>query len=354
MAGELQKLEWHARERQIAGGESYSRLSLARASEVSERVLDTWFDGSHIPRNIDQLMRTVNTLAVWAGQGPPPPRSEWVELCDAARQGTPEVGGSRQVGGDGSAKGPWWRKPVVWILGIVASASAAVLTGWLNTGVHDLTAIRHKSPQMPFEWTIARSDGMLNSCEGWHFPVPIGKIPVRRFGDSNADEQWALRNHGTDIDNSAWTITLQGRTSKSVVIQDIRVKIIGKRLAPRGTQIASDMGCGGVITVRYFSVALDSANLRLTAEGQARSWPYSISRTGVEEVRLEAYIENYKSKYEYLYVYEIDWAQGDRRGTAEIRAPNGQPFVLTPGLLNSPTYFIDNGRWKSNNCGSSC
>ena len=63
-------------------------------------------------------------------------------------------------------------------------------------------------------------------------------------------------------------------------------------------------------------------------------------------------IQDYTDKNEYLFVYEIDWSQGDRTETAEVYAPNGQPFAVTPDLINSPTYFIQNGRWKSNNMGS--
>jgi hypothetical protein len=253
--------------------------------------------------------------------------------------------------GNGPVKDPWWKKPVVWIGGIIASALAAVLAGWLTVGLHHLTASGHKPPGLPFAWTVARTGGVLNLCEGWLFPQPIGRIPPRIFGDDNADEQWALRNHGTDIGGAAWTITLQGLTSEAVAIQGIRIRIVGKRPAPRGTQIASQMGCGGVITVRSFSATLDAVNPHLVPVGGVKSWPYSISRGDVEEVRLDAYIQN-SSKYEYLFVYEIDWAQGDKTGTAEVGAPNGQPFVVAPYMFNLPIYFIVNGRWHSSNPGA--
>jgi len=353
LAGALQNLEHRARQQQPAFGAPYSRSNLAEASGVPERTLSTWFDGRHVPRDIDQLMGVVGALALWAGQ-PPPQRREWVDLRDAARERTPD-GAPLQpepTGGNRSSQEPWWKKPIVWIAGIIASALAAVLAGWLTAGLHHLTVPGHKPPKIPFEWTIARTSGVLNGCEGWLFAQPIGRIPPRIFGNNNADELWALRNHGTDIGGAAWTITLQGLTSESVAIQDIRIRIVGRRPAPRGTQIASQMGCGGVITVRNFSVALDAANPHLTPQGGVKSWPYSISRGDVEEVRLDAYIQGDSSKYEYLFVYEIDWAQGGKTGTAEVHAPNGQPFVVTPDMINSPIYFIDKGRWKSNNLGA--
>ena len=288
LPGELRKLEERARQRQRAS-DPYRRSDLAEASGVAERTLDAWFDGRHVPQNLDQLMTVVDSLAAWAGR-PAPQRQRWADLYTAARKPAAESAPleSDPPEGKGPAKDPWWKKPVVWVTGIVASALAALLAGLLTSGLHHFTATKHEPPKIPFDWTIARTSGVLNGCESWMFPQPASRIPPRTFGNTNADERWALRNHGTDIDSAVWTITLQGITSEAVVIQDIRIKIVGKRPALRGTQIASQMGCGGVVTVRRFSTALDSANPHLTAESGVKSWPYFISRGDVEEVRLEA------------------------------------------------------------------
>lgn len=353
LAGELRKLEERARQRQRASDHSYRRSDLAEASGVAERTLDAWFDGRQVPQNLDRLMTVVDSLAAWAGP-PAPQRRRWADLYAAARKPTAEAAQlePEPPGRNGPARDPWWKKPAVWVAGIVASALAALLASLLTSGLHHFTATKHEPPRIPFNWTIARTSGVLNSCESWVFPQPASRIPPRTFGNTNADERWALRNHGTDIDNATWTITLQGITSEAVVIQDIRIRIVGKRPAVRGTQIASQMGCGGVVTVRRFSTALDSTDPHLSADSGVKSWPYFISRGDVEEVRLEADLQGYTDKNEYLFVYEIDWSQGDRTGTAEVHAPNGQPFAVTPERVNSPTYFIENGRWKSNNMGS--
>jgi hypothetical protein len=205
--------------------------------------------------------------------------------------------------------------------------------------------VPHKSPPVPFVWTLARTPGLLNGCEAWLFHAPISEIPVRRFGNNNTDEQWAIRHHGVDLDSATWTLTLQGRTLKSVAIQDIRVKIVKKIPIAPGTQVASDVGCGGVIEVRFFSVALDSRRPHLSPQGGAKRWPYSVSKTDIEELRLAAAINGNSHRYEYFYVYEIDWSQGDRTGTAEVHGPSGQPFELASSFA-VPFYFVDNRRWK--------
>jgi hypothetical protein len=202
---------------------------LAEACGVAERILDTWFDGHSVPRDIDQLMTVVDSLARWAGE-PAPQHGRWADLYAAAGESASEAA-TNPSGGNGPAKDRWWKKPAVWIAGIVASALAAILASSLTSGLHHLTAAGHKSSGIPFEWTIARTGGVLNSCEGWVFRRPINSIPPRAFGNANADERWALRNHGTDIGNAVWTITLQGTTSEAVVIQDIRIRMVGKRSA---------------------------------------------------------------------------------------------------------------------------
>jgi len=245
---------------------------------------------------------------------------------------------------DVATPGPWWRKPAVWIIGIVASAIAAVLTGWLTAGLQDLGDL-HKPASVPFTWTIVRSGKALNFCQSWLFPQPISKFPVRAFGDSEADEAWALGNHGTDVFDAAWTITLQGLSSDSVAIQDVRVKVVSKRVIPRGTRITSAFGCGAVIPVRYFDVAVDSPGLKITPRNGAASWPYSISSTDVEELSLNAYIGSAETRYEYSFVYEVAWAQGARTGTADITLPGGRPFTLIPQVPGAPLYYVYDGKW---------
>ena len=203
----------------------------------------------------------------------------------------------------------------------------------------------HGPRRPPFTATISRSPNELNLCTTWVFKKPIAQIPVREFGGVNsapADEIWAMRTGGVDVDQAAYTLTLQGsNSSDNVAIQDVRVRVLSRKPAARGTFISSGAGCGGVITVRYFEARLDVPAPQLFPASGTASWPYSISGKSIEEICLEASVSG---KYEYSYVYDVDWAQGDRSGTVEVRAPGGRPFVLTPSR-GARSYFNNNGKW---------
>ena len=347
LATELQKIEKQAEQGLAADGHSYSRAQLARETGVSGRALNAWLSGDRAPRNDDQLMRIVRILALWADVPTPPEQNDWIELLDIARKRNRSADTTTRRAGDihddVSIHRAWFRRPVLWIGGIVASAIATTLASWLTSSGQHLLNTTHVRAGPPFTWTISRSPNELNLCAAWVFQQPIGQIPMRPFGGVNnapADESWAMHNGGVDADQAAYTLTLQGTTSDNVAIQDVRVRLLARKPAARGIFVSSGEGCGGLITVRYFEAALESASPQLVPAAGTVGWPYTISGKQIEELCLEASVS---SKYEYSYIYDIDWAQGGVTGTVEIRAPGGRPFVLTPA--GDRGYFSNNGKW---------
>ena len=339
LAAELRKLELRAREQRTADGQAYNRALLADESGVSEKTLTAWFNGDRTPRDDDQLMRIVSLLNLWAGASVLTDQRDWAELRRAARKR------ARSDDAATSSDRHWLRRPVVWVGGIIASAAATVIAGWLtSTGQHLLTST-NKIARPPFEWTVSRSANELNFCAEWVFQKPISEIPVRNFGGgiakAAANESWAVHGGGTDVDSAAYTITLQGVTPDNVAIQDVRVKVLSRIPARHGTFVASKPGCGGVITVRHFEVKLKGLDPQIVPAAGTASWPYTISGKDIEELCLNA---SASGKYEYSFVYQIDWAQGGKTGTVEVRAPGGRPFTLTP-LDHSRAYFVNNGKW---------
>jgi hypothetical protein len=114
LAGELQEIERQARQHRAGVKEAYSRSLLAAESGVSEKTLSSWLDGERIPQDSGNLMRVVEVLANWAGQGKPA-EQDWKKLQAAARKRavTPK------------AK----RASRVTIASLATAAAAAVITG---------------------------------------------------------------------------------------------------------------------------------------------------------------------------------------------------------------------------------
>ena len=252
---------------------------------------------------------------------------------------------------------PWWRKPAigVWVVtGVLTplvvsalnpAATVAVASVWRSL----LTAIGVRHDQVPLSWVVTRSGNSDNECESWLFPGPVSKIPVRNFQgarDPAADERWALRNGAADINGGAYTVALQGSTVEDVVIRDVRVKILWRSHVRRGTEIDSGGGCGGGLTPQDFAVSLDSPQVPLIPRNNATKWPYVISsRLAPEYLVLDASLGSMAGGDEYHFVYEVDWSQGSRSGTATAYSPDGRPFTAVPAIPGAPEYHSLNGKW---------
>jgi hypothetical protein len=249
----------------------------------------------------------------------------------------------------------WWRRPLLWagsavIAPALALALSSLTTGGFSSLGHHIFGpgrpAHHGGTPPPFGWTVSRSANERNDCSEWSFDKPISAIPLRDFHsyqNAAADEKWVLRNGGTDM-SGAYTITLQGNSAPLVDIEDIRVRVVSRTRVHAGTIIASNLGCGGGIPVRSFDLAIDARAPHLVPDSGIRIWPYKISATDVEQLCLNAFVRNNAGKYAYSFVYEIDWAQGSKTGTTEIRNLGGRPFTALPEA-DVRGYYNYGGRW---------
>ncbi|MFG2740138.1 helix-turn-helix domain-containing protein [Streptomyces chartreusis] len=129
-------------------------------------------------------------------------------------------------------------------------------------------------------------------------------------------------------------ITVQGKSSTAVVLEALRVRVVGRSAPMAGTNYAMDNGCGGALTPRYFDVDLDKDRpVARPADGNdsgvtipAMRLPYRVSAEDPEVLLIDARTVTCDCSW-YL---ELDWSSQGRTGTVRID-DRGRPFRTTAG-----------------------
>ncbi|MFE4579341.1 helix-turn-helix domain-containing protein [Streptomyces chartreusis] len=134
-------------------------------------------------------------------------------------------------------------------------------------------------------------------------------------------------------------ITVQGKSSTAVVLEALRVRVVGRSAPMAGTNYAMDNGCGGALTPRYFDVDLDKDRpVARPADGNdsgvtipAMRLPYRVSAEDPEVLLIDARTVACDCSW-YL---ELDWSFQGRTGTVRVD-DHGRPFRTTgnKGLKN--------------------
>ncbi|MFF4047110.1 helix-turn-helix domain-containing protein [Streptomyces chartreusis] len=134
-------------------------------------------------------------------------------------------------------------------------------------------------------------------------------------------------------------ITVQGKSSTAVVLEALRVRVVGRSAPMAGTNYAMDNGCGGALTPRYFDVDLDKDRpVARPADGNdsgvtipAMRLPYRVSAEDPEVLLIDARTVACDCSW-YL---ELDWSSQGRTGTVRVD-DHGRPFRTTAnkGLKN--------------------
>ncbi len=151
--------------------------------------------------------------------------------------------------------------------------------------------------------------------------------------------------HGGDTNVE---ISVQGKTSTAVVLEALRVRVVGRNDPAPGTAYSMDQGCGGVITPRYIAVDLDKdrpiarsvAGSDLDRSIPAVRFPYRVSSRDPEVLLVTARTESCDCRW-YL---ELDWSSQGRTGTVRID-DEGRPF-RTSGIKGMPRYWYSEREWS--------
>jgi hypothetical protein len=167
-------------------------------------------------------------------------------------------------------------------------------------------------------------------------PARVPAPPVQQDAATWAAAQGAVHGRETMV-----RVTVQGRSSTAVVLEALRVRVVGRGSPAAGSAYAMDQGCGGGLTPRRFTVDLDAD--RPVARPQdgvgsagtvhAVQFPYGVSAADPEVLLVDATTQSADTRW-YL---ELDWSCEGHTGTARID-DRGRPFRTT-STRGRPRYW---------------
>ncbi|MFE6941755.1 helix-turn-helix domain-containing protein [Streptomyces chartreusis] len=163
----------------------------------------------------------------------------------------------------------------------------------------------------------------------------VGPPPVEQ--DAPA---WVGAHKAVSAGEQLVKLTVQGTGEKTVVVDSLKVRVVGKDTPPDWNDYVMGVGCGGGVPTRPFSVALDAARPTVVAGDGQRDFPFKVSESDPEvfEVTADA------SAYDVRWYLELAWSSGDRKGTLVVD-DDGRPF-RTSGNNGRPAYEFPLGGQK--------
>ncbi|MEU6682223.1 helix-turn-helix domain-containing protein [Streptomyces sp. NPDC046832] len=196
-------------------------------------------------------------------------------------------------------------------------------------------------PAVPLTWSADSQAWELGCAHDYVIARPPGQVappPVPQDAGVWAASQNAVHGGETLVE-----LTVQGRTDTAVVLEALRVRVVGRTDPAQGNAYAMDRGCGGSITPRSFDVNLDKDRplARAVAGSDAGTpipavrMPYRVSARDPEVLLVNARTQACDCRW-YL---ELDWSSQGRRGTVRID-DDGRPF-RTSGIKGLPRYVYD-------------
>lgn len=334
---------------------SYSQL--ARRLNMNASTLHRYCVGEAVPLDFAPVER----FAALCG-ATPEERLElhryWI-LAVAARQrrrdAEPPVESpvpAPDVAPEPAARSPWYRRRLT----LTAAAVCAVLAVWGTlsaVSTHDTPkskpgATAKSSPSAlpaPLTWTANSQVWALNCSHDYVVDKSPGQVPPPPAPEDAGT--WAAQQHAVHGRETNVEISVQGRTSTAVVLEALRVRVVGRAAPAHGTAYAMDQGCGGEVSPRYFGVDLDArrpsarpfAGSTLGTPVPAVHLPYRVSAQDPEVLLVTARTQTCDCRW-YL---ELDWSSQGRTGTLRVD-DHGRPF-RTSGIKGLRHLWYSSNGW---------
>ncbi|MFF9482950.1 helix-turn-helix domain-containing protein [Streptomyces sp. NPDC014733] len=160
---------------------------------------------------------------------------------------------------------------------------------------------------------------------------------------------WARSLGGVDAEHSRVGVVVRGTEKEPVVLEALRVQVVGRGPALGWQHYNPSGGCGGGLTPSSYSIALDNTSpVVKPVPGEqagktvpAKPFPRTVSSTEPEALAIQADAVSCDCSW-YL---ELDWSSGKRSGTLRID-DGGRPF-RTSGAAGKTiyTYGGDPAKW---------
>jgi hypothetical protein len=232
------------------------------------------------------------------------------------------------------------------VVGAVTAAGASLLgsaPGRLSRAL--------KGPTIPLS-VVAHQADPGETCGGglgWVFSRVPNRLP--QVGANFDYGAWAARYGGIPADGNFIEATIQGRSSRAVVLMGLTVQVLSRRAPPTGAYPVFIGQCGGIDPDLY-TANLDATPVRIDVrvgeavggDGEARlvrppPFPHKISAGEPEVWRIQARTKDCDCQW----VGYLHWASAGREGTLRID-DHGRPF-RTAAVTDAASVKADGRGW---------
>ncbi|MFJ8192103.1 helix-turn-helix domain-containing protein [Streptomyces sp. NPDC096094] len=200
---------------------------------------------------------------------------------------------------------------------------------------------REQPTGLPLTWSVNSQAWKLGCGHDYVIAKPPSQVPPPPAPQDAAP--WAATQSAVHGGETLVQLSVQGRSDTAVVLEALRVRVVGRTAPAGGNAYAMDQGCGGSITPRYFAVDLDVDRpiARAVAGNDSGTpipavrMPYRVSAKDPEVLLVTAGTSSCDCRW-YL---ELDWSSQGREGTVRVD-DDGRPF-RTSAIEGLPRYMYD-------------
>lgn len=212
---------------------------------------------------------------------------------------------------------------------------------------------KHEAPL-----TAAVIDGGVACLTEWMVPMTPEEAFTRSRSTPDNPTAWIMQSRGMLANEHEVEIILQGTSTDSVVIRELRVVVVGEREPPvEGTLL--DFACGDARSYRYVEADLDRSppTMKPKVEDpfderrlEKIRFPYEIAADKSESFIVSART----SQYEVFWRIEIDWASRGQTGTL-VLDNDGRNFHTSSSAATSATCALaGDGSFVADDVSSAC
>ncbi|MDX3077012.1 helix-turn-helix transcriptional regulator [Streptomyces sp. MI02-7b] len=204
----------------------------------------------------------------------------------------------------------------------------------------------HASPTAPpLTWTVDSQLWAIGCMHDYVIDKAPEQVPPPPAPQDAAP--WARTQGAVHGGQTLVAISVQGRTDAAVVLEALRVRVVGRAAPVKGTVYSTGQGCGSDMSPRSFAVDLDmdrpiARSVQGSEAGRtipARRMPYRVSSKDPEVLLVDARTAGCDCRW-YL---ELDWSSQGRTGTERID-DHGLAF-RTSGIKGLPRYWYARQGW---------
>ncbi|WP_190329339.1 helix-turn-helix domain-containing protein [Streptomyces venezuelae] len=203
----------------------------------------------------------------------------------------------------------------------------------------------------PLTWTADSHAWKLGCGHDYVVARPPSQVPPPPAPQDAVP--WAATQKAVHGGETLVRLSVQGRSETAVVLEELRVRVVGRTAPVKGNAYRMDLGCGGAVTPRTFAVDLDKDRpIARAVPGNdtgtpipAVRMPYRVSAKDPEVLLVNAGTRSCDCRW-YL---ELDWSSQGRKGTVRVD-DDGRPF-RTSAIKGLPRYGYDTigRRWGTYN-----